>query len=282
MVKRLIAKEQEKHLEDEDNEVAWMEGKYTASERRILVTHWVGEAIKHAHKLNLWRYFERCGAMMTVDGTDDELITLEGAPRDWKMRREDLPLETARALAKKLQAKRDAKKHAQEEAAEPAHESKAAEEHHGTDGAADRQTRSQDDTLEDGQPHTVDALAPVEDNRHAPLALLCTTASPDDEDEELTMELHEPKSLVDLLSEEGLRVDGTNARSFAYRPIVFLVPGDGWTATSVAKTHGQNMVDTHIGKLHLDPKQRVRAISDDSDAVEHPYGSWALCRHVVS
>ena len=33
-----------------------------------------------------WKYFEHAGALMTADGTDDELIKLEGTPSGYKLK----------------------------------------------------------------------------------------------------------------------------------------------------------------------------------------------------
>ena len=50
------------------------------SDRRVLLTHWVGEAVAKvdSDKLYRRRLFERIGVAMTADCTDDNLINLEG------------------------------------------------------------------------------------------------------------------------------------------------------------------------------------------------------------
>ena len=49
------------------------------SDRRVLLTHWVGEAVAKvdSDKLYRRRLFERIGVAMTADCTDDNLINLE-------------------------------------------------------------------------------------------------------------------------------------------------------------------------------------------------------------
>ena len=85
LYKSQVALAQERWLEESDNVEKWHgnDGKsFTASDRRILLTHWVEEA----HRLiatpqyNAVRYrcFQKTGCLITADGTDDEKIKPEG------------------------------------------------------------------------------------------------------------------------------------------------------------------------------------------------------------
>lgn len=48
------------------------------------MTHWLAAAFKKATAKHdaLWRYFERTGALMTVDGSGADKLKLEGKPKD--------------------------------------------------------------------------------------------------------------------------------------------------------------------------------------------------------
>ncbi|CAM9606513.1 unnamed protein product, partial [Pylaiella littoralis] len=72
----------DKWLLEGDHVELWESNKLTASQRRILITQWVGEAAK---KIDVdmgveyrRRLFEKTGLAMTADGSDDDLINLEG------------------------------------------------------------------------------------------------------------------------------------------------------------------------------------------------------------
>ena len=58
----------------------WDTNKLYASDRRILLTHWVGDAVAKVYSDQLYRrrLFEKTGYAMTPDGTDDNSINLEG------------------------------------------------------------------------------------------------------------------------------------------------------------------------------------------------------------
>ena len=54
----------------------------SASERRILLANWFYNAsVKALQGEAKRKYFEHAGALMTADGTDKELIKLEGVPK---------------------------------------------------------------------------------------------------------------------------------------------------------------------------------------------------------
>ena len=58
----------------------WESNKLTALDRRVLITQWVGEAAKQIDSDIRYhrRLFEKTGLAMTADGSDDNLINLEG------------------------------------------------------------------------------------------------------------------------------------------------------------------------------------------------------------
>lgn len=84
ILKVLIGQAQRKWLDDEENAEKWYghESSFSAKERRILITHWVGEAYKKLAgseydnlRLRVW---QKTGCLMTADGSEDGLIKPEG------------------------------------------------------------------------------------------------------------------------------------------------------------------------------------------------------------
>eukprot|EP00903_Cladosiphon_okamuranus_P018578 g17101.t1 len=67
-------------LEHGENLQKWENGTLTASERRVLLTHWVGAVVEEidADKEYRKRLFEKTGSGMTADGSEDDRINLEG------------------------------------------------------------------------------------------------------------------------------------------------------------------------------------------------------------
>ena len=85
LYKRLIGNIQDEWLESQENIDLWLgnsEKKLTTSERRILMTHWVGEAYERlqSEEYNQTRYrcFEKTGCLITADGSNDSKIKPEG------------------------------------------------------------------------------------------------------------------------------------------------------------------------------------------------------------
>ncbi len=77
--------EEDEWLEDDDNLTKWEDNKLTASDRRVLIATWFYRGCMKALAGRAKRkYFEHAGALMTADGTDDELIKLEGVPKGEK------------------------------------------------------------------------------------------------------------------------------------------------------------------------------------------------------
>jgi len=79
-IKRQISMKFDEWLDaDEKNLAKWEEGLLTASERRILMTMWLGEAFDYCIKnLSIRRYWEKTGSLMSIDSSGDHLITPEG------------------------------------------------------------------------------------------------------------------------------------------------------------------------------------------------------------
>ena len=69
-------------LDDDDNLTKWDDNSLSASDRRILLATWYFRACKRALQGEAKRkYFEHAGALLTADGTDDDLTSLKG--RRW-------------------------------------------------------------------------------------------------------------------------------------------------------------------------------------------------------
>ena len=89
-LKRLVNQEFFNWLDDEENCEKWYgeKSKISASEKRILITHWVAAAYKRltAPKFDGFRYrlFEKTGCLITADGSDDHKINPEGL-QDYKV-----------------------------------------------------------------------------------------------------------------------------------------------------------------------------------------------------
>ena len=80
-VKLYMGQEEDAWLEDDDNLMKWEGNQLTASDRRILIATWFFRACNRACEGAAKRkYFEHAGALMTADGTGDDLIKLEGVP----------------------------------------------------------------------------------------------------------------------------------------------------------------------------------------------------------
>ena len=85
LFKRLITREQEEWLEHDENWDRWVgytTKPLTATDRRVLITQWVGEANKKMQDSNYDGFrrncFERTGCLITADGSEDFKIRPEG------------------------------------------------------------------------------------------------------------------------------------------------------------------------------------------------------------
>ena len=84
ILKTLICQAQRRWLDDDVNAEKWYghDSSFTSKERRILITHWIGEAyekltsVEYDHlRLRVW---QKTGCLITADGSDDQLINPEG------------------------------------------------------------------------------------------------------------------------------------------------------------------------------------------------------------
>ena len=76
---------QDEWLEDDSNIDLWLgnsDQKLDVKQRRILITHWVGEAYNRLsgeqYASSRWRCFEKTGWVITANGSEDEKIQPEG------------------------------------------------------------------------------------------------------------------------------------------------------------------------------------------------------------
>ncbi|CAB1110373.1 unnamed protein product [Ectocarpus sp. CCAP 1310/34] len=72
-------------LEQSDNLERWETASLTASDRRVLIAQWMGAAMARLNSQQAYRYrlFEKCGIAMTVDGSGDDQIILEGLDKPY-------------------------------------------------------------------------------------------------------------------------------------------------------------------------------------------------------
>lgn len=91
LLKQKVRQKQDEWLMDEENMNIWMgnsEDKLTVSKRRILITHWVGDAYNILQGDNyagfLRNCFEKTGCLLTADGSEDEKVKPEGL-NDYKV-----------------------------------------------------------------------------------------------------------------------------------------------------------------------------------------------------
>ena len=68
----------EKHLNE--NLDKYTDGKISASERRILMTKWVGEAWANTNQDMVQRSFKKCGISLALDGSENHLLNIEKLP----------------------------------------------------------------------------------------------------------------------------------------------------------------------------------------------------------
>jgi hypothetical protein len=75
--------EQEIWLEDDDNLQRWEDGSLTASDRRVLITMWLGQAwdnlqCKPGFSSRIRRYFQKTGCLLTANDSDDNKLQPQG------------------------------------------------------------------------------------------------------------------------------------------------------------------------------------------------------------
>ncbi|KAK3253591.1 hypothetical protein CYMTET_37166 [Cymbomonas tetramitiformis] len=91
-LKSLIAKELENWLEDDANLAKWESGQFTASERRVLLTLWSGEAYEKLCAMMdfLQKSFLGSGCLLTVDFSDVDKVAPQNMPGYGKRLRAEL------------------------------------------------------------------------------------------------------------------------------------------------------------------------------------------------
>ena len=86
-IKIYLGQYMDEWLDDDDNLERWEDNSLTASDRRVLLGTWYYKACNKALQGEAKRkYFEHAGALLTADGTDDDLIKLEGTPVGYKVK----------------------------------------------------------------------------------------------------------------------------------------------------------------------------------------------------
>ncbi|CAB1098731.1 unnamed protein product [Ectocarpus sp. CCAP 1310/34] len=80
-----VGRKMDTWLEQSDNLERWEIASLTASDRRVLITRWIGAAMARLNSQQAFRYrlFEKCGKTITVDGSGDDRITLEGLDKSY-------------------------------------------------------------------------------------------------------------------------------------------------------------------------------------------------------
>ena len=85
-VKIYLGQQLDEWLDDDDNLDKWTSNQLTASDRRILLACWYDKAVKKALEGEAkWKYVQHSGALLTADGSDDDLIKFEGVPEGYKV-----------------------------------------------------------------------------------------------------------------------------------------------------------------------------------------------------
>jgi hypothetical protein len=73
----------EEWLEDEENLNLWENGKLKESEKRILISKFVGAAWEKKISRSDFStdiYFQKTGCLLTLDGSEDNLVHVQGLP----------------------------------------------------------------------------------------------------------------------------------------------------------------------------------------------------------
>ena len=75
-VSRLFEDHHDKHLE------LYVEGKLPASQRRIFMTKWVGQAWKKISRMkeSIIRSFKKCSLSVALDGSENAHVSIDGIP----------------------------------------------------------------------------------------------------------------------------------------------------------------------------------------------------------
>ena len=86
-MKIYLGQEMDEWLDDDKNLEKWEDNALSASDRRVLLACWYTKAVKRALQGEAkLKYFQHAGALLTADGTDDELIKFEGVPAGYELK----------------------------------------------------------------------------------------------------------------------------------------------------------------------------------------------------
>jgi hypothetical protein len=80
IIKRYYNTAQDSWLDTEANLERWEANSLTASERRVLVTHWVAEACARVATSVVRKGFLKTGCLMSCDTSNDHAVRVDGAP----------------------------------------------------------------------------------------------------------------------------------------------------------------------------------------------------------
>ena len=93
-VKKLIVKQYKADLESSTERLdAWKNGKVSASERRILFTHWLAKAWKEYTtecQAQITKAFKKCGQYNDMQGRENHHVKVQGVPK-YKVPSKDSP-----------------------------------------------------------------------------------------------------------------------------------------------------------------------------------------------
>ena len=67
----------------DENFEKWNKGSYTVGERRIMLTHWVGQAWRDIHRENaslIRQTFRKLGLSLAIDGSEDNELSIKDIP----------------------------------------------------------------------------------------------------------------------------------------------------------------------------------------------------------
>ena len=91
LIKQYLEEYEDQWIEDPANFTAWESGKWSISDRRILMTHWVAQAFQRVHDEHqdtIIRCFQSVGLSLPVDGSQDHLLRVRDLPDlaygDWQ------------------------------------------------------------------------------------------------------------------------------------------------------------------------------------------------------
>ena len=98
-IKMEMYKCRDEWMEKTENLEQWMNGKFSASERRVLMCNWLGAAVELVNKKHYanFRYFERTGCLQRIDGTPHRM-DFDGLNGPYDMMTEELRDRCAKAV----------------------------------------------------------------------------------------------------------------------------------------------------------------------------------------